>query len=283
MSLGTKDKREARRVLRERMQQTAPADRQTCSVVTWDTAGADLLAYYRAYGTRHPWEAAIRIRTLTRYFAGVKLADIDAAAILSYVAHRQRQGRAAGTINVELATLRRALRLAQEYGKLGTVPKIRMLRPAAPRSGFFERGEFEAVCQHLPIDLQVVARIAYTYGWRITSEVLPLTWAQVDQAEGTLRLEPGSTKNRDGRTVYLTSELRSLLAAQLDRAKALERELGQAVPYVFPVAHGRYRGGPRRDIRKVWRRACREAGLPGKLKHDLRRTASAEHDQLGRT
>jgi integrase len=108
-----------------------------------------------------------------------------------------------------------------------------------------------------------------------------LTSAQVDLQAGTLRLEPGSTKNRDGRTVYLTSELCSLLATQLDRAKALERQLGQAIPWMFPVTHGPYRGGPRRDIRKPWRRACREAGLPGKLKHDLRRTAARNMVNLG--
>jgi hypothetical protein len=94
--------------------------------------------------------------------------------ILSYVAARKGQGKMANTINADLAVLRRALRLAQEYGKLTTVPKIRMLRPAPPRSGFFEREEFEAVCQHLPSDLVLVARIAYTYGWRVNSEVLPL-------------------------------------------------------------------------------------------------------------
>jgi integrase len=218
---------------------------------------------------------------VTRYFAGWKLADIDAAAILSYVAHRQRQGRAAGTINVELATLRRAMRLAHEYGKLDAVPRIRMLRPAAPRSGFFERDEFEAVCRHLPPDLQVVARIAYTYGWRITSEVPPLTWVQVDLEAGTLRLDPGSTKNRDGRIVSLTPELYSLLSEQRDRVRTLEHELERTVLWVFPVTHGRHRGRPRRDIRNVWRRACRLAGLPGKLKHDLRRTAARNMINLG--
>jgi integrase len=81
--------------------------------------------------------------------------------------------------------------------------------------------------------------------------------------------------------VWLTPKLRSLLADQLERVKTLERELGQMVPYVFPVTHGPYKGGQRRDIRKMWRRACREAGVPGKLKHDLRRTAARNMINLG--
>jgi hypothetical protein len=167
-SLGTRDKAEARRRMKalvDRVPSTIQGTRDVPSV-TWDTAAADLLAYYRAYGTRNPHEAAGKIRTLGRYFSGVKLVDIDAAAILRYVTHRQRQGLAANTINADLAVLQRTLRLAQEYGKLGVVPKVRMLRPAAPRSGFFEHEDFEAVCRHLPPDLVLVARIAYTYGWR---------------------------------------------------------------------------------------------------------------------
>jgi integrase len=42
---------------------------------------------------------------------------------------------------------------------------------------------------------------------------------------------------------------------------------GLGCPYVFHV-EGRAVG----DWRKTWRRACKAAGLPGKLFHDLRRT-----------
>jgi hypothetical protein len=80
---------------------------------------------------------------------------------------------------------------------------IRAPKPAAPRSEFFEDEAFEAVCQELPVDLQVAARIAFVFGRRIKSEVLPLTTRQVDLQAGTLRLETGTTKNDDGRVVYL--------------------------------------------------------------------------------
>lgn len=108
-------------------------------------------------------------------------------------------GRANATINLDLATLRRALRLGHEYGKLDKVPRIKMLRPVAPRSGFFEADQFEAVSEALPDDLAVAVRIGYVYGWRLASEVLTVSRRQVDLEAGTLRLEAGSTKNRDGR------------------------------------------------------------------------------------
>jgi hypothetical protein len=87
-------------------------------------------------------------------------------------------GRAAATIDVDLGTLRKALRLAQEYGKPATVPKIKMRRPDALRQGFFECDQFEAVKAALPEDLALVMTIAFLYGWLIPSEVLTLTKAQ---------------------------------------------------------------------------------------------------------
>jgi integrase len=213
------------------------------------------------------------LRTLGRFFGGWRITDIDAAAVLRYVAERRRQGKAPATINIELATLRRALRLSQELGHIFSVPIIRTLRPAPPRQRFFEADEFQAVAAELPADLALVARIAYTFGWRLTDEVLPLTRSQVDLETGTLRLMPGSTKNGDGRLVYLTPDLRADLADQLAKVHALERELGRILPHVFPALRGPRKGEQRKSMSWTWRHACKRAGLSGKWKHDLRRTA----------
>jgi hypothetical protein len=179
-SLGTADRAEAKRRMKElvdRVPSTLSGARDVPSA-TWEITAQDLLAYYRAYGTRNPHEAGIRLRQLTKYWRGWKLGDIDSAAILSYVSHQRGAGKAAATINVNLATLRRALRLAYEHGKLARVPVVRTLRPAPPWSGFFEREQFEAVKSALPDDLALVAQLGYTYGWRVRSEVLTLTKAK---------------------------------------------------------------------------------------------------------
>jgi len=112
--------------------------------------------------------------------------------------------------------------------------------------------------QALPIDLAIVVRIRYTFGRRIDSEVLTLTRQQVDVDAGTLRLEPGLTKNRDGRLVYLTPELKGALADQLVLVTALERELSLVIPYVFPTLHRPHKGERRKDFVKAWHRVCQE-------------------------
>ena len=96
---------------------------------------------------------------------------------------------------------------------------------------------------------------------------------KLDLEAGTVRLEPGTTKNDEGRLVYLTPELKALLAAQVERVRQLERQTGRIIPFVFPHLRGVHRGERRRDFRRAWESACRQAGCPGMLRHDFRRTA----------
>src|SRR5262249_50178246 len=153
----------------------------------------------------------------------------------------------------ELATLSRMLRLGYAAGKVLRLPVIARLKEAAPREGFFERDQYDAVRRQLAPDLQVAVAIAYTYGWRIQSEVLQLERRHIDLEAATLRLDAGRTKNSDGRVVYLTAELKGLLVAQLGRVDALQRRLRRIVPYLFPYLSGRRRAGERRrDFRKRW-------------------------------
>ena len=96
----------------------------------------------------------------------------------------------------------------------------------------------EAVRKRLPDDLLAAATIAYTFGWRTQSEVLTLERRQPDVDAETLRLDPGTTKNDDGRLVYLTPELKILVSRQMDRVQALERQLGRIIPWLFPHLPG---------------------------------------------
>ena len=245
-------------------------------VIGYDEAAQDLREHYQATESRDMEEAGYRLKHLDTFFAGQRLEAVGPASIRAFVLQRQMQGAANGTINRELATLSRLLRLAYEQDKLARLLVIRRLKERSPRQGFFEREQFEVVKRHLRPDLQVAVAVAYTYGWRIRSEVLTLERRQLDLDMGTLRIDPGTTKGEEGRVVYLTSRLKALLVAQLDRVRALDRDMGHVTPYLFPHLQGRHKGQRVQDFKKAWRTACLKAGYPGMLRHDLRRSAVRE-------
>ena len=227
----------------------------------------------RVTGERNLEEAEYRLAHLDAFFANRRLASIGGADATAYAEQRQAEQVANGTINRELAVLHRMLRLAYDDDKLLRLPRVRKLEEAAPRSGFFEREQYDAVRQRLPEDLQAAVAIAHTFGWRMQSEVLTLELRQLDLEAGTIRLDPGATKNDDGRLVYLTPELAALLGAQVARVMHLMRERGAVIPYLFPHLTGRHQGQRRREFRKAWKTACKQAGCLGMLQHDFRRTA----------
>lgn len=72
-----------------------------------------------------------------------------------------------------------------------------------------------------------------------------------------MRLDVGMTKNREGRSFYVTVELRDVLEAQLESIEAR----GTICPYVFH----RPDGSPLKDLRETWKNACEAAGYAGKL------------------
>ena len=145
------------------------------------------------------------------------------------------------------------------------------------RQGFFTDEEVRAVLSHLPDWYAPAIEFAWRTGWRI-GEVKGLTWSQVDFAAKTVRLEPGTTKNREGRSFPFGSlpALESLLRDQLDRTRWWQSEAQAVIRWVF-WKDGRQLG----DHRDTWASACRKAGLPGKLVHDLRRSAVRNLERAG--
>jgi integrase len=209
--------------------------------------------------------------------ADSKARDLTADRITAYQATRLGQGAKPATANYELATLRRAFRLGHRAGKVAARPEIQMLHAENVRKGFFEPEQHRAVMKHLPDFLRPLAAIAYITGWRVRSELLSRQWRHVDFPTGWLRLDPGESKNGEGREFPFTPELRDILEAQREIVRAIERKHACVIPWVFVHPDGR----PIKDFRGAWRKACKAAGVPGRLVHDFRRTAVRNLERAG--
>jgi integrase len=247
---------------------------------TVETLLADLKAHYETTGQRMLREAETRFIPLRAFFTGRRAAAISGDVLTAYIQSRQATGLANGTINRELSVLGTAYKLGLEQGKVMRRPVIHLLKEANPRQGFFEESQFLAVRNHLPEDLQVAVSIMYFFGWR-RSEVMALQLSQIDLEAGTLRLEPGTTKNQEGRVVYLSPELKALVSAQITRVKLLSRRLGRVLPQLFVHLQGCSTGQAVQDFRKAWSHACEQVGLVGMLRHDFRRSAVRNMERAG--
>ena len=214
---------------------------------------------------------------LRSFFGRTRVLDITTDRVKAYIANRKDEGRANSTIRNEVNALRRAMKLAHQAGHLSTVPHIPVPRVTAVRRGFVEEGDLRALLAELPAHLRAPTLFAYLTGWR-KAEVLGLTWDQVDFVGGVVRLEPGTTKNDEGREFpfRVLPDLADLLDAQREHTRAVERERGDIVPWVF---HRRGKG--LQDPRKSWHAACEKVGLSGLLFHDLRRSAVRNLERAG--
>ncbi len=270
-SSGSEHRRDAVRLLRKRYAELGAG--QVVATVAERTTFSDLIGFirddYRVNQRRSLERVEYSLKHLGALFGLDKAVDITSDRIARYIAERQEAGASPATIVQEVACLRRMFTLAIRAGKVAHKPHIPTIRPSLPRSGFFEPAEYEALMRELPKYLRPLVEFLYLTGWRL-GETCPLKWSRVDFTAGVVRLEPGSTKNSEGREFPFSAlpALESLLRRQREVTTALERELGQVIPHVF---HNR--GRPLRDFRKAWRAACRRAHLVGRIPHDFRRTA----------
>jgi integrase len=282
----SKKKSVARKLLKDREGDIAKGKRPGICFdkIRFDELAEDFLTDYRINARKSLDKAKRCVRCLKKRFQRARVTEITTTSINSYVEKRMEQGMSNASINRELSALKRMFHLGARCTppKVGQVPFIPMLKESNVRKGFFEHDEYFALKNSLPDDLKPIATFAYHSGWR-KSEVLALTWDRVDLRQGIVRLNPGETKNDEGRTFYMDEELLKEM-----RVLHSKRRLGCA--YVF-----HRNGHPVRDFRDSWANACIRAGLfeilkdeygnpiknkkgkefkvPKRIFHDFRRTA----------
>jgi integrase len=287
-STGQTDKKKAKGILDARVKELNAAE---AGLIQLPSRGAEqvtvgqrldaLLAHFAIEGARSLRQMRSHLVPVRAAFGAVRVLDLTAEAIDAYVLQRQQAGAAPASINRGLQLVAQAVRPFCATHRQ-PLPVIRRLPERNVRQGFFEQADVEAMIAALPDPLADLTRFAYWSGWR-RSEITGLTWAEVDLAARTIRLDPARSKTGEGRLLVIEGPLSALMA----RRWAARSYPGPAgVETVSPLVFHR-EGAPIVDFRKAWASACVAAGLyqvvtdenghaqkvPSRLFHDLRRSA----------
>jgi len=273
-STRTTDKRRATRILAQRLAEIStgsfvgPAHER----ITVAELAEELFRDYRINGRKTLDDLLARWQLhLDPFFGTRRVFEVTSDLIARYVDLRQSEGAQNATINREMAALKRMFRI----GMYSTPPKVLRL-PKFPklaednvRKGFLEDAQYEKLIAYCPDAwFRALVEMGRTYGWRI-SELVGLKVKQVDIDERIIRLEPGTTKNKEGREVTMTAAVHELLA------QCVAGKSGEDA--VFTRANG----SPVLIFRDTWAKATEAAGVSGLLFHDLRRTAARNLRRAG--
>jgi len=224
---------------------------------------------YAIAGRKTAWRMAIAFKRFGEFFgAGCPAKDITTERLHEYAAKRMETV-ATGTVHTELRLLHHAFRLMVDWGRLAVMPLFPKVKKSPARKGFLEEAQIADVLARLPPDARPLVAFLAATGWRV-GEVRGLRWPAVDWDAGTVRLEADETKGGEIRIFPFRADpgLTALLQQQRSIGQMIEQRCHRVVPWVFPRSDGRQI----RCFRTAWRTACKRAGIPGRLVHDLRRS-----------
>jgi integrase len=273
-STRTTNKQEARDFLKQRLGEIATGNfyGPITERVTIAELADDLLRDYRINERKSLDDVEARWALhLEPFFGHMRACEVSSDLIARYVDSRREQKASNATINREMAALKRMFRLGlySTPPKVNRVPKIPRLAENNVRKGFLEDGQFEKIIARCPeLWFRAIVEVGRTYGWRV-GELRQLRVRQVDLLGRVIRLDPGTTKNRDGREVSMSQSVSALLSACISGK--------QPDDFVFTRSDGK----PVLCFKKTWRNACVAAGVPNLLFHDLRRTAARNLRRAG--
>jgi integrase len=156
--------------------------------------------------------------------------------------------------------LKTVLNRAVRHGKLNANPieRVKKILENNIRMKTLSQDEFDNLWIACPEHLRPIVLMAYYTGMR-RSEIVYLTWNEVDIEKGFIRLTADRTKTKIGRTIPLHPRIRALLNMQ---------PRGLHTDRVF-LRNGK----PFDEIKRSFGTACRKAGLEDFTFHDLRHCA----------
>lgn len=193
---------------------------------------------------------------------GLSLESIASEDVISYIARRRQREPlvAVATINRDLATLRRALHLADEWNELATKPpRISLLDGEVGRERVLSAGQEAAYLGAATPSLRLLSAIMLDCGLR-PEEVYRLRWEE-SYRDGRIVIQWGKSKAAR-RSIPVTQRVAALLSVQ---------QSGSEDKWVFPAPT---KSGhiEQFSLKKQHQKAIQESGVTPFVPYDLRHT-----------
>lgn len=205
---GGKTPAAAKKKLRQRLREagTERFGGPAAERATVDQLADALLVHMKNQGRASADKVRCHLKPVRDFIDGRPAMDVTTASLERYQRERLDAKKAPATVNREVHALRRAFNVAARQTPPLFPKHLVPYCPSLPvdnvRSGFFERGEVEALLQHVG-DEGVRDFIAWGFrtGMR-KGEIARLTWDMLDRSgvPWVLRIPAAITKNRTGRT-----------------------------------------------------------------------------------
>jgi len=252
-----------REVLKNRTEERF-IDRNKNIRVTYDELAEWYLNLPQIKAKRSYDRDVLSIKTLGDFFSGKMVSEITKTKVEAYRQKRlkmlsyRKQNVRPSTINREIACLRHIFNLAEQDGKIESVPfkGLRALKENNVRNRILSPDEYERLLEHCPPHTARIVKIAYYTAMR-QGEILNLTWDCVDLDIGVVRLSPDMTKTGDSRIIPLHPHILEIL---------------NAMPRTIHNRVFTRNGRPLTEIKRSFKTACRKAQIEDFRFHDLRHT-----------
>ena len=194
---------------------------------------------------------------LQQFLKGRILVDISRDDIAA-IGERKKAEASGPTANRYLALIRAILRKACfEWEWIDKAPKVKLYKEAKRRVRWITPEQANCLLLELPAHQRDITLFALATGLR-QSNVIKLTWDQVDLPRSTAWIPGDKVKGKEDIHVSL-----SQLSVEL-----LQRQLGKHKDYVFT-----YAGRSINQVNtKAWKNALKRAGIENFRWHDLRHT-----------
>lgn len=150
--------------------------------------------------------------------------------------------------------------------------RVQLLPEDNVREGLLDLEGYKSLLGELPAYLKVLYVVGCHSGVR-SGELKKIRIAQVDPVGKEIQISGRTTKAKEAHTLPIYGEM----GPWIEMAIAGRDARFPQCPWLFFNDEGKQIG----SFRKAWTSACKRAGVPGLLFHDLRRSAVVNMDRAG--